>query len=124
MSDLGGNAKEQLAGYIERIESLVEEKKQVAERIKSEFTSAAAEGFDRKAIQQIIKDRAADAQKTVEMRAIVESYRKALGALAGTALGDWARQWVVNDARLQRREQVDTSDLDEMLRKRQPKDAD
>ena len=90
MSDLGNNAREQLAGFIERLESLMTEKAQVSEKIKAEFAEAAAVGFDKKALKQLLKERQSDMQSTAEYRAIVETYRKALGDLGDTELGQWA----------------------------------
>lgn len=105
--ELGRNAREQLAGFVERIESLTEEKAEVSERIKSEYAEAAGSGFDKKVIRQLIKERTADFQKTIEHRATLNAYRRALGGLAGTPLGDWARQWISTEARTSRPADVD-----------------
>lgn len=93
MSDLGANSREQLAGFIQRIESLEVEKAQVSEKIKAEYAEAAAAGFDKKALRQVLKRRRADLSATAEHRAIVETYMAALGQLVGTELGDWATAW-------------------------------
>lgn len=98
-SSLSVDTKTQLGDYVERIESLMAEKKEASEKIKAEYAEAAGQGFDKKAIAQIIKERMADLDKTIEHRKIVDTYRRALGSLAGTPLGDWARQWIANDAR-------------------------
>lgn len=117
--DLGSNAREQLAGFLERIEILEEEKAQVAEKIKSEYAEAAGSGFEKKAIKQILKDRKADLDQTIEMRAKIDAYRKALGSLTNTPLGDWARSWMANEARMRRRDKPETDpQLDEFLKKR------
>lgn len=117
-TELTTDARNELADYVERLESLMAEKKTVAEKIKAEFAEAAGSGFDKRAIQQIIKERAADLDKTIEQRAIVESYRKALGSLSGTPLGDWARQWMANDARHEERAQKPSAMSDWMKSKR------
>lgn len=117
--DLGSNARVQLAGFIERIESLEEEKAQVSEKIKAEFAEAAGVGFEKKAIKQILKDRKADLDQTIDMRAKIDAYRKALGSLTDTPLGDWARSWMANEARTRRRDTTEIDpQLDEFLKKR------
>ncbi len=101
--ELSGDQRNQLSDTIERLEGLMSEKAQVNEKIKAEFSEAASAGFDKKAIQQLLKERAADSEKTVSHRRTVSVYRQALAGLAGTPLGDWARQWIANDARYERR---------------------
>lgn len=118
VADLSASSKTELGEYITRIESLLEEKSEVNERIKAEYAEAAGEGFDKKAIQQIIKERAADAQKSVEHREVVETYRRALAGLAGTPLGDWARQWVAEDARLKQRAKEVAKPMADFMSKR------
>lgn len=98
-SELSRDKKNQLGDFIERLESLTAEKKIAAEKINAEYAEAASAGFDTKAIKQIIKDRLADAEKTTALRRTVDIYRKALSTFAATPLGDWARQWIANDAR-------------------------
>lgn len=121
LNDLSATSKTELAEFITRIESLLDEKAEISERIKAEYAEAAGTGFDKKAIQQIIKERAADAQKSVEHREIVEAYRRSLAGLSGTPLGDWARQWVAEDARLkQRTKEVAQPMSDFMSKRRKP----
>jgi uncharacterized protein (UPF0335 family) len=98
--ELGDNARKALAGYIERIERLTEEKKATAADIKAAYEEAVAAGFDKAAIKQIIKERAADTEKTVIFRGTVATYRRALGALMGTPLGEWARSWNSREAKM------------------------
>jgi len=87
--ELGDNSAQQLAGIIERIESLEVDKAQAAAKIAAEKKLAQSNGFDVKAINQILKDRKGDTDKTTEARAVTETYRKALAALPG-AIGEWA----------------------------------
>lgn len=124
LSDLSQDSKAELGGYVTRIESLLEEKAETAERIKAEFSAAAGQGYDKKAIQQIIKERAADAQKSVEQREIVETYRRALAALSGTPLGDWARQWMAEDSRLKQRAKEAAEPMAEFMGRRSAKRDD
>jgi uncharacterized protein (UPF0335 family) len=96
-ADLMGNKSgEELAGFIERIESLEAEKKQAGEKIKAEYDTAAGAGFDKKAIKALLKERRGDVAKTIELRAVINAYRAALARRVGNALGDlgdWARSW-------------------------------
>lgn len=110
-----------LGDYVTRIESLIEEKTAAAERIKAEYAEAAGAGFDKQAIQQIIKERAADAEKSIRQREVVEIYRAALAGLVGTPLGDWARQWVANDTRMRQRSRQSESAMDDFMKRRTAK---
>jgi uncharacterized protein (UPF0335 family) len=103
VTDLGNKSAKDLADFISRIESLEVEKREVAERIKAEYAEAAGVGFDKDALRAVIKERKADGEKTVQRRAVIETYRRALGALSGTPLGDWARGWMADDARHKQR---------------------
>lgn len=116
-SGLTSETRNQLGDYVERIEGLIAERKEISEKIKSEYADAAGAGFNKKAIGQIIKERLADLDKTIEHRKIVDTYRRALGSLAGTPLGDWARQWLANDARMDRRAKEPTP-MDEFMKAR------
>jgi uncharacterized protein (UPF0335 family) len=87
--DLGGNAAEQLAGIIERIEIGEADKAKAAAAVAAEKKLAQSNGFDVKAINQILKDRKADTDKTTEARAITQAYVKALAARGGP-IGEWA----------------------------------
>lgn len=117
MDELNTNTKNELHDIIERIESLTVEKTMASEKIKAEYEAAAGAGFDKKAIQQIIKERAADQDKSIKHRRIVELYRKALSGLAGTPLGDWARSWRAQDA-LHETRAKESSELEAFMSKR------
>lgn len=84
---LGGNAKEQLKSFVERIERLEEEKKTIADDIKDVYGEAKGNGFDTKAIRFIVRRRKADQEKQAELEAIVDVYMHALGMLADLPLG-------------------------------------
>lgn len=92
LEDLGGNASSELGRYIEKIEKLEEEKAAIGEDIKSVYAEAAGNDIDKKALRQIIKERRADLDKTLTLRGVIETYRRALSNLQGT-LGDWARSY-------------------------------
>jgi uncharacterized protein (UPF0335 family) len=98
--ELGGNARVELEEYISRIESLEGERAQVSEKIKAEYAEAGGSGFDKKALKQIIKERAdADVDKTIKHRRIVELYRRALSRSKQATFGDWARGWITREAK-------------------------
>ena len=121
--DLGSQARKELGNIIETLESLTEEKKQLGEKIKAEFAEAASSGYDKKAITQILKDRAADAQKSVELRAITATYRRALGSLANTPLGDWARSWMAQEARINKPTNEKSPEMEAFMKGRKAKAA-
>lgn len=68
-----------LRSYVERIERLEEEKKAIAEDIKDLYTSLKGEGFDQKAVKEIIKLRKQEDHKRQEAEAIIALYKEALG---------------------------------------------
>ena len=122
MLDLGAQASKEVGDYILRIESLTEEKKQVGEKIKSEFAEAASSGYDKDAIKQMIKERSADAQKSIEKRAILASYRRAVAGLANSHVGDWARSWLAQEARINKPTKAETSpQMDDFMKGRKQK---
>lgn len=72
---------QQLRLFIERIERLEEEKKGIAEDVRAVFSEAKSQGFDAKTMRTILKLRAMDKLKRMEMEALEETYRRALGLL-------------------------------------------
>ena len=76
-----GFAKEQLKSFIERIERLEEEKKAISDDIKDVFAEAKANGFDVKALREILKIRKEDADDRQNHDAMVELYASALGII-------------------------------------------
>lgn len=75
-------AKDQLKAFVERIERLEEEKKAIADDIKDVYAEAKANGFDVKALRQVIKLRKQDAGERNEQQLILETYLNALGMLS------------------------------------------
>ena len=76
-----GFAKDHLRAFVQRIERLAEEKKAVADDIKDVFGEAKANGFDVKALRQVIKLRKLDPQERQAQDAILETYLHAMGML-------------------------------------------
>ena len=78
-------AKDQLRSYIERIERLESEKKELAEDIKSIYAEAKANGYDNKALRAIIRLRKLDTNERQEQEAILDTYMHAIGMAADDA---------------------------------------
>lgn len=70
--------KEQLKQYIDRVERLESDKAAVLDDLKQVFDEAKANGFDIKAMKQVIKLKKLDKDKLAEQDAILELYRQAL----------------------------------------------
>lgn len=68
-----------LRQFLERIERLEEEKKGIAEDIRDVYAEAKSQGFDTRIMRALIKERAMDRQKRLEMEALLDAYRAALG---------------------------------------------
>jgi uncharacterized protein (UPF0335 family) len=77
----GHNSKEQLKSVAERIERLAEEIKELQSDKRDIFAGAKGNGFDVKALRQIISIRAEDPNKRAEREAILETYMQTLGML-------------------------------------------
>lgn len=78
---VGGVAVDQLKSIISRVEKLEEEKAAIADDIRDVFAEAKGNGFDVKAIRQIIKIRKMDAQEREEEETVLDTYMRALGML-------------------------------------------
>jgi len=79
MSEAGGIAADQLRSLIMRIERLEEEKAAMAADIREVYAEAKGNGFDPKAMRQIVRLRKMDEPKLKEMEAILDTYKLALG---------------------------------------------
>lgn len=79
IDDLGNNSSEALRGFIERIETLEEEKKGIADDIKDVYAEAKGTGFDTKTMREIIRLRKMEASARQEKFALLQTYATALG---------------------------------------------
>ena len=70
---------EELRQFIERIEHLEAEKKDIADQVKEVFSELKGRGFDVKAVREILKLRRQDPDDRAEQEAIIDLYRSALG---------------------------------------------
>lgn len=81
MSTAYGVTAEQLRTYIERIERLEEEKKNISQDIREVFAEAKGNGFDVKTMRTILKLRKIDANDLQEQEYLLDTYKRALGML-------------------------------------------
>jgi uncharacterized protein (UPF0335 family) len=72
-------AAKQLRLFIERIETLEEEKRGISDDIKDVYAEAKGNGFDVKIMRQIVKLRRMEAHARQEAEALLETYKNALG---------------------------------------------
>jgi uncharacterized protein (UPF0335 family) len=79
--DINPNTAGQLKAFIERIERLDEEKREVAEDIKEVYSEAKSTGFDAKILRMIVSIRKKDAAERREEDTILETYMSALGMI-------------------------------------------
>jgi uncharacterized protein (UPF0335 family) len=77
----GGIAGEQLRSIVERIERLEKEKKAIGDDVRDVYAEAKGNGFDTKALRQLIKLRKLDAAERAEQEAILDLYLHAMGML-------------------------------------------
>ena len=80
-SQIGGIAADALRQFVDRIERLEAEKKQLADDIKDVYGQAKSQGFDVKILRKIISLRKKDRQEREEEEQILELYLAALGEI-------------------------------------------
>jgi uncharacterized protein (UPF0335 family) len=88
----GGIAGDRLKSFIERIERLESEKRDLAGDIKEVYAEAKGTGFNPKIMRQIIKERRMDKDDLDEREALLDTYRRALGMFVDTPLGEAAME--------------------------------
>ena len=81
-----------LTSFVQRIEALEEEKREIAAQIAEVKGEAKSAGFDVKVINALVRERRMSAHDRREFLELLEIYRAAIGDLDGTPLGDYARQ--------------------------------
>ena len=74
-------AKDQLKAFVERIERLEEEKKAISDDIRDVYAEAKGNGFDTKALREVVRLRKQDINERKEHEAVLETYLHALGML-------------------------------------------
>jgi uncharacterized protein (UPF0335 family) len=70
---------EELRQFIERVEHLEAEKKDIAEQIKEVMAEAKGRGYDTKVMRKIIAIRKRDVDDIAEEEAVLDMYKAALG---------------------------------------------
>ena len=79
MTDPVNVTTEELRQFVERIEQLEAEKKDIAEQIKETLAEAKGRGYDTKVLRKLIAIRKRRADDLAEEEAILDLYRSALG---------------------------------------------
>ena len=81
MADVQGVTGDRLKSFVERLETLEDEKREVAEQIKEVFAEAKGEGFDIKVMRQLLKLRKMKPHDRSEQEELLEVYKAAIGML-------------------------------------------
>jgi len=79
MDEISNATAGQLKAFIERIERLEEEKKNIADDIKDVYAEAKGNGFDTKVLRKIVSLRKQDQNERKEQEEILSLYLQALG---------------------------------------------
>jgi len=88
MTTLQSSTQEQLRQFIEQIERLEEEKKEISDNIRDKIAEAKSVGFDVKALRQILKLRQKSKDDRDEEEAILATYLHALGMIDNIDMDD------------------------------------
>jgi uncharacterized protein (UPF0335 family) len=79
MTFYGGLSAEHLKQFVERIERLEEERKNISDDIKEVYNEAKSNGFDNKILREVIKLRKLEATEREELEHLLDTYLRALG---------------------------------------------
>lgn len=79
-----------LRGYVHRVANLHDERDELNEGIREVYGEAKEAGFDTTVLREIVREYRADPEARQSRYALLDSYRQALGMLAGTPLGEAA----------------------------------
>jgi uncharacterized protein (UPF0335 family) len=69
----------ELRQFVERIERLEAEKKDIADQVKEVYAESKARGYDQKAMRALISLRKRDSDEVAEQEAVLQMYKDALG---------------------------------------------
>jgi uncharacterized protein (UPF0335 family) len=83
-----GVTAEELRQFVERIEQLESEKKEISEQIKEVYAELKGRGYDSRIIRLVISRRKKNPEEIAETEAILETYEAALGIVYQQTLGD------------------------------------
>ncbi|MDR0423074.1 MAG: DUF2312 domain-containing protein [Rickettsiales bacterium] len=70
-----------LKRYVENIERLESEKKDITRQISSIYKEVSAFGFNATALKKIVAQRKLDPDKRVELEHLIEAYKEAIGMI-------------------------------------------
>jgi len=73
------SSQKQLRQFVEQIERLEEDKKNLSNDIRDKYTEAAGVGFDKKALKQVVKLRRKSSSERQEEESVLHTYLHALG---------------------------------------------
>ena len=76
---IGSNTAAELKRIVERVESLEEQKRAIADDIKEVYADAKATGFDTKALRKVMALRRMDSSARTELQSLIDTYMHALG---------------------------------------------
>lgn len=88
MTQYGGVDGSHLRQYIERVERLEEEKKNIMDDIKDVYADAKANGFDTAIMKKVVSIRKMDAEKREEQETLIDLYKHALGMLGSAEISN------------------------------------
>lgn len=77
----------QLKAFVERIEKLEEDNRQISAEMSYVYAEAKANGFDTKIIRKVVALRKKEATARDEEQALLDTYMAALGMIADLPLG-------------------------------------
>ncbi|WP_224823277.1 DUF2312 domain-containing protein [Cognatishimia sp. MH4019] len=84
MSDMSSDTSyrvtaDELRQFVERVERLEQEKKDLADQVKEVMAEAKGRGYDTKVMRKVIALRKRDQNDIAEEEAVLEMYKEALG---------------------------------------------
>jgi uncharacterized protein (UPF0335 family) len=81
MTSLAKAAAADLKGYVERVERIAQERRELGDEIRAILADAKANGFDPKAIRKLVKRRDQDPGVAEQEDAILDQYMHAIGMI-------------------------------------------
>ena len=81
---------EALARHVDRIERLQDDRTAINKKIAASYEDARSAGFNAKLLRRIVTERRLDPEVRAEQYLTLDHYRRSLGMLEGTPLGDAA----------------------------------
>jgi uncharacterized protein (UPF0335 family) len=93
MSDVVGIAGDRIRSFVERIEQIETELKELTEAKKEIFSRAKGEGFDVKVLKEIIKLRKQDQEERDEFKTLLDVYRWATGETDSASAARPVQKW-------------------------------